>query len=269
MAASAIRPALLQQGPPPVRLLNHPSACEHAQFVADELLNVQRTGAVRKTTALGLTAGEQARFDAAVVVHPLAVVVQSSAERRLILDARATDLCTGYKPLKYESLSMFQQLVQPRDFMWGWDLTSGYHHLRMQSDQMRLFGFQWDGQLYVYTVLPFGWSGACLAFARLMSVVSQLLRAHGMRLAYMLDDCGGVASTLLEARRSMRLQALVMSALGFVTGEKKCQVEALPQLTFLGAVISSATMRCTIPEKQLAKLQELVENVATQEPVDV
>ncbi len=129
---------------------------------------------------------------------------------------------------------------------------------------------EWDGQLYMYTVLPFGWSGACLAFTRLMSVVWQPLRARGMRLVYMLDDCGSVASTLLEAQRSMRLQALLMSALGFVTREKKCQLEALPQLTFLGAVITSATMRCTIPEKKLTKVQEFVENVAAQrKPIDM
>ena len=137
MAACAVQPAMLQREPPPVRLPNHPSARKHAQFVADEL-----------ATALGLAASEQARFDAAVVVHPLAVVVQSNGKRRLILDARITNLYTRCEPLEYESLSMLQQLVQPHDFMWGWDLTSGYHHLRMRSDQMRLFGFRWDGRVY-------------------------------------------------------------------------------------------------------------------------
>ena len=92
---------------------------------------------------------------------------------------------------------MLQQLLQPHDFMWGWDLTSGNHHLRMRSDQMRLFGFRWDGQLHVYGVLPFGWSGACLTFTRLMAAVWQPLRARSMRLVYMLDDCGGVAGPLL------------------------------------------------------------------------
>ena len=270
MAASAVQSALLQREPPPVRLPNHPSAREHAQFVADELANLQRTGAVRQTSALGLAASEKTQFDVAVVAHPLAVVVQSSGKRRLIIDARIANLYRPYEPLKYESLFMLQQLVQPHDLMWGWDLTSGYHHLRMRSDQMRLFGFQWDGQLYVYTVLPFGWSGACLAFTRLMAAVWQPLRAQGMRLVYMLDDCGGVASTLLEAQRSMRLQAAVFSALGFVTREKKCQLAALQQLTFLGAVVDSDAMRCRIPEKKLEKVKELVERVAArQEPIDM
>ena len=43
-----------------------------------------------------LTLDITARFDAAVVVHPLAVVVQSSGKRRLILDARITNLYTRH-----------------------------------------------------------------------------------------------------------------------------------------------------------------------------
>ena len=36
----------------------------------------------------------------------------------------------------------------------------------------------------------------------------------------------------------MCLQAAALSALGFVTGEKQCQLTALQRLTFLGAVIN-------------------------------
>lgn len=92
MTNAAAQQALMQRAPPPVRLPNHSSARQHADFITNELSHLQVTGAVRQTTALGFSFGEQGRFDAAVVVHPLAVVVQSSGKLRLILDASRTCL---------------------------------------------------------------------------------------------------------------------------------------------------------------------------------
>ena len=64
------------------------------------------------------------------------------------------------------------QMLVAGDFMFKFDLKSGFHHVSMYKSHWKYLGFCWnagDGpKYYVFTVLPFGLATACYAFTKLV-----------------------------------------------------------------------------------------------------
>ena len=56
------------------------------------------------------------------------------------------------------------------DFLFKFDLKSGYHHLDIFKPHQRYLGFAWEvnsnPSYFVFTVLPFGLATACYAFTK-------------------------------------------------------------------------------------------------------
>ena len=71
--------------------------------------------------------------------------------------------------------------LRPRDFVFTLDLKSGYHHVDIREDCWTYLGFEWRGQYYVFTQLPFGIASACWAFTKLTREVIRGWRRQGWR----------------------------------------------------------------------------------------
>ena len=63
-------------------------------------------------------------------------------------------------------------MFQKGDFMFSFDLKSGYHHVDTYHPHRKLLGFQWEAkgnQMYqVFSVLMFGLSTEFYAFTKLL-----------------------------------------------------------------------------------------------------
>ena len=141
--------------------------------------------------------------------------------------------------LKYDTLGMFHELLQPGNYMVALDQKSCYFHFRLRPDLWRFLGLEWKDQLYVATVLPFGLSLACSAVTDLMGAVWWLLRSHGIPLIYMIDDVGFTARTFDASLSQLRTAALLLSALGFIPSFEKCQLIPSQQLKLLGFLLAA------------------------------
>jgi hypothetical protein len=56
---------------------------------------------------------------------------------------------------KYESLRALGFLARPDDLMFSIDLQDGYWQVDMAASAHTYLGFEWEGQYYEFTVLPF------------------------------------------------------------------------------------------------------------------
>ena len=63
-------------------------------------------------------------------------------------------------------------LFQKDDYLFSFDLKSGYHHVDIHSQHQKYSGFAWDMghglQHYMFKVLPFGLATACYIFTKLL-----------------------------------------------------------------------------------------------------
>ena len=121
------------------------------------------------------------------VVSPLGIVFQKD-KSRLIFDGRYINSFLKIPSFKYEDLGTCYQYLHPNDFMLTYDLSSGYHHMDMAEAFFTYLGFEWEGQYYVFTSLPFGLATACWAFTKLTRELLHKWRRAGIRCSSYIDD---------------------------------------------------------------------------------
>ena len=87
---------------------------------------------------------------------------------------------------------MAMLMFQKGDYLFSFDLKSGYHHVDIYEPHRKYLGFSWvlQGvtQFYVFAVLPFGLATACYAFTKLLRPLIKYWRGQGLRALLYLDD---------------------------------------------------------------------------------
>jgi len=78
-----------------------------------------------------------------------------------------------------DSLNLLTDLADLDDLMFSLDLASGYHQVDMDPRYYTYLGFQWEGEFYVFRVLPFGLASAPWCFTKIMRTISLYLRFRG------------------------------------------------------------------------------------------
>lgn len=74
--------------------------------------------------------------------------------------------------------------MSPGDFMFTFDLKSGYHHVEIFEEHRKFLSFSWkfsDGNVryFQFSVLPFGLSSAPYLFTKLLKPLVKKWRSVG------------------------------------------------------------------------------------------
>ena len=165
--------------PDKAELKNNKSARENAQFVSDsikELLESKRIVEVPFKPH---------------VVNPLSVS-SNKGKHRLILDLRYDNDHLEKRKVKFEDWKTFQNYISSENYLFKFDLKSGYHHIEIFQPHLTYLGFQWevDGvpRYFCFAVLPFGLSTAPYIFTKVCRPLVKLWRFHGIKIVLYLDD---------------------------------------------------------------------------------
>ena len=99
------------------------------------------------------------------IVNPLSVSIQSSGNKRLILDLRHVSLYIFKQKFKCEDLSVALKVMFKGYYLFKFDLISGYHQVEIFPVHRKYLAFGWDfgdGVLkyFQFAALPFGLSSA-------------------------------------------------------------------------------------------------------------
>ena len=93
------------------------------------------------------------------------------------------------------------------DFMFSFDLKSGYHHLEIFPEHRQYLSFSWTfsfchTRYFQFEVLPFGLSSAPYLFTKLLKPLVKKWRTEGKSIAVFLDDGLGAAADYIKAKLS-------------------------------------------------------------------
>ena len=128
------------------------------------------------------------------------------------------------------------------DYLFKFDLKSGYHHLDIFEPHQNYLGFAWelDGKqsYFVFTVLPFGLSSACYAFTKLLRPLVGYWRGQGIRVVLYLDDGIVAAEGLDNANWASQTVRQDLTKAGLVAYQQKSQWEPVWKLEWLGFQIN-------------------------------
>ena len=193
------------------------------------------------------------------VCSPLSVVSNSAGKLRLVLNLRYLNQFLHVTKFKYEDLRVAALMFERQEYMFKFDLKSGYHHIDIYPEHQRYLGFRWDTegnpQFYVFAVLPFGLATACYVFTKLLRPLVRYWRGRGLKAIIYLDD-GIVAVKGKDAaiKESGRVKHELESA-GFVINIEKSSWEPCNHLEWLGFQIDLCEGEFRVPQCKLDKLK--------------
>ena len=106
---------------------------------------------------------------------------------------------------KYDDVRTAATIFEKGDYFFSFDLKSAYHHIEIEPDYHKYFGFSWkneDNQVvfYVFTCLPFGLCTAPYVFTKVCRVLVRHWRSQGFKTLMFLDDGAGSANSMRSSR---------------------------------------------------------------------
>ena len=128
----------------------------------------------------------------------------------------------------------------------------------LHSSGLPYFIFQFEGELYQFTRMPFGLSSAPRICTMLLSVLQDELHHCGIsRLVRYLDDFLPIEADFDSAQRSLATAQRVMSDFGLVVNRDKTEGPS-QRITFLGILLDSTQQTLACTEERLAEISSLL-----------
>ena len=162
------------------------------------------------------------------ICSPLSVVENATGKQRLVLNLRHVNQFVWKQKFKYEDLRIAMMLFRPGEYMFTFDLKSGYHHVEVTQAHRKYLGFEWNGRYFQFSVLPFGLSSAPYIFSKLMRVLVRRWRSKGLKAIMYLDDGICAVKGKAEAERASAWVRDTLDCVGLVVhGGKSVWLPAL------------------------------------------
>jgi ribonuclease HI len=154
-----------------------------------------------------------------------------------------------------EGLWTIRDLLRPGDWMCTVDLSDAFHHVPIHRDHQRYFRFRFDGQVYQWRVMPFGYSDAPRLFTHLMRVVAQVARTRGLRVVFYLDDILLMSSSQAQATEDRDALLSLLKEFGLSISWKKSKLTPAQIQSYLGVEVNSLAMTLSLPVAKVMALQ--------------
>ena len=201
------------------------------------------------------------------------LIPKKSGGVRLIVDLRFVNRHVRKFTCRYESLRTLQRLVKAGYYMVSFDLQDAYQCVSMASEDAPFFSFCVDGEYFMCTALPFGYTNSPYVFTKVARHFTRLIRsvpgagagAEGplqlggadppFVLAY-LDDvliCGKSREACMAA--VARVQS-VCALLGLKLNLGKCHLQPTQVLEHLGMVVDFARGVFSLTAAREAKVRQ-------------
>ena len=246
--------------PPAYRVGNHPVEGHLEEFVDSEVARMIRIGAALPWSSVDPTPGSHPHL-----VLPLGV---EPSKPRFIWDGRFLNLWMTSLPFCLDTLGKVPGMVPEGAKALSADLKNGYYHVQLHPSAYKYFGFEHRGMLYVYTVLPFGWSPAAFVFQELTDTIVTFMRTSGYPCVGYIDDFFATSAwnapcAAQSAQLASWLLTEVLFRAGYYVSTSKSVLDPGDALKFLGMWVDVKARTFTIPAKKLATFEALRAQVAS------
>ena len=196
------------------------------------------------------------------ICSPLSVVVGPADKKRLVLNLKYLNQFLRKDKFKYEDMKTVMQMLVAGDFMFKFDLKSGYHHVSIYKSHWKYLGFCWnagDGpKYYVFTVMPFGLATACYVFTKIVRPLVRYWRGQGLRTVVYLDDGIFAVDGNEAAFRASEAVKEDLRKAGFVAHAEKSQWEPTRKLIWLGFELDLEEGKIKVPRDKLTRIQGIL-----------
>ena len=226
---------------------NQQSALDHQEFVTQAIQELEENRCIVKVQ------------DTPFICSPLSVVANTQGKLWLVLNLRYLNQFLWTDKFKYEDLRVAMLMFQKGDFVFSFDLKSGYHHVDIYELHRKYLGFSWviKGviQFYLFTVLPFGLSTACYAFTKLLRSLIKYWQSLGLRALLYLDDGILAVKGMKQAEVASHQVREDLVKAGLVKHTEKCSWVPSQQTKWLGFKLDLQQGVISVPDEKIKALR--------------
>ena len=158
---------------------------------------------------------------------------------------------------------MLLSYVNKGDYLFSFDLKSGYHHFDIFPDHQTFWGFSsvFPGSVryFCFSVLPFGLSSAPYVFTKCLRPLIKFWRFNGVKIAVFLDDGCGKGDSLQIAKRHSSFVQSCLSNAGFVANSTKSLWDPTQSLVWLGLYWNLVSGSISVSDRRISNFIALVD----------
>lgn len=173
-------------------------------------------------------------------VSPLVITRKKDNTIRVCVDARFINSRMVKDHVMPPNPSEVIYNFSPGQVLTNLDLTASYWQIPIREDDQKYTGFMYDGQTYVFRVLPFGFSTSVGSFIRGLNIVLGE-ETQEFVLAYV-DDLLVYSPDPITHLRHLKLIFEKFKRSGVTLKLKKCRF-AVREVTFIGHILSAEGQR--------------------------
>ncbi|KAA6390235.1 MAG: hypothetical protein EZS28_014237 [Streblomastix strix] len=134
----------------------------------------QVPGRVGLRTEIGSSKGSQRRGD--LTLEPIIYSSESIEEKKKDFRLQKTECSNKTSSILDGELKTVMELIQKGDYSTHLDMEKAYHHVRVNQELQKYFGFHFRGKAYTYEDLPFGWNRSQMVFCRVKKQAVNAIR---------------------------------------------------------------------------------------------
>ena len=224
--------------PPTMKIRNNLSAMKNKSFVQEKVNELLSSGRVVKVPFQPF------------VVSPLSVA-ENRTKKRLILDLSVLNNFVRKEKIRFEDHKVASQYFTKDCYCIKFDLCSGYHHIDIAAEFQTYLGFQWEGDYFCFTVLPFGLSSAPFIFTKCLRPMVKLWRENGLKIVLYLDDGLLMAPSYDTCNLASTFVRDSLSQAGFHINFEKSVFIPTQDIEWLGLRWNSKLFELSIPQRRV------------------
>ena len=138
------------------------------------------------------------------------------------------------------------------------DIAHAYRNVPIHPEDRPLLGMEWQGRLYIDTVLPFGLRSAPKIFSALADVLEWIMLQQGVTYClHYLDDFLTIGLDAAECEANLQTMLRLCAELGFPVQIVKVEGPSII-LIFLGIELDSEKMEMRLPREKLDRLKKTI-----------
>ena len=216
---------------------------DHIEQANDEIQSLLKKGVI-----------VQSEHEPGEFISPIFTVPKAGDKIRLILNLKQFNQYVVYAHFKMESIHSILNLVTPGCWMASLDLKDAYYSVKVHPDYQKYLKFQYCGQLFQYTTYANGLCSCPRRFTKLLKPSLSQLRVSKHIVAAYIDDLYLQSDSYEGCIETIVDTTIMFDNVGFVIHPEKSQFLPTQQLTFLGFVIDSLSMRVYLTEARRQKV---------------
>ena len=206
---------------------------------------------------------------AAFISNLFLVAKKGSASFRPVINLKSLNRHIPYTKFKMEGWLEIREAIFPNCYFARIDLKDAFLSVTMHPDSQPFLTFLWRGYSYCWSRLPFGLKTSPRVFTKLMKPVFAHLRQAGITLIVYLDDFLLISDSSDTLTSQVKHTTDLLTALGYTVNFEKSSLTPTRQITFLGFVIDSVTMRLSTPDEKLQQIKALLASITAHNRVSL